>query len=317
MLFSCIPYRITYQILSALAVLLISADLVNAQVASIIRSDVPAANNRALTSRGRLKLLTWNLHLLPAIAINKNQKARARGIAKVLSDSKYDVIVFQEAFHRRARKLIWTVLSEEFPNQYGPRKGGFIKYSSGLWIVSKLELKRQQHIAYSRCSKGTADCRARKGALLVEVEKGGITFQIIGTHLQSKEGSQYQDVRNSQLKELKDLLITNKAESTPFIVTGDLNIAMSMTTDYQHMLSILDVQNGELSGDYKFTADRKTNDMYPSEEAKGKVIDYILMNSMGVEIEQVSRAVKIFRTNWRKKNKDLSDHYAVEAEIVY
>jgi endonuclease/exonuclease/phosphatase family metal-dependent hydrolase len=152
---------------------------------------------------------------------------------------------------------------------------------------------------------------------LVEVEKGGITFQIIGTHLQSKEGSQYQDVRNSQLKELKDLLITNKAESTPFIVIGDLNIAMNMTTDYQQMLSILDVQNGELSGDYKFTADRKTNDMYPSEEAKGKVIDYILINSMGVEIEQVNRAVKIFRTNWRKKNKDLSDHYAVEAEIVY
>ena len=152
----------------------------------------------------------------------------------------------------------------------------------------------------------------------MEVEKGGITFQIIGTHLQSKEGSQYQDVRNSQLKELQDLLITNnKEELTPFIVIGDLNIAMSITTDYQHMLSILDVQNGELSGDYKFTADRTTNDMYPSEEAKGKVIDYILMNSMGVEIEQVNRAVKIFRTNWRKKNKDLSDHYAVEAEIVY
>jgi hypothetical protein len=92
---------------------------------------------------------------------------------------------------------------------------------------------------------------------------------------------------------------------------------MRITTDYQHMLSILDVQNGEISGDYKFTADRKTNDMYPSEEAKGKVIDYILMNSMGVEIEQVNRAVKIFRTKWRKKNRDLSDHYAVEAEIVY
>ena len=109
MLFSFIPYRFTYQIISALAVLLISANLLNAQVASIIRSDVPASNNRALTSRGSLKLLTWNLHLLPAVVINKNQKARARGIAKVLSDSKYDVIVFQEALHRRARKIIWKV----------------------------------------------------------------------------------------------------------------------------------------------------------------------------------------------------------------
>ena len=115
----------------------------------------------------------------------------------------------------------------------------------------------------------------------------------------------------------KTLGAKNKEELVPFIVSGDLNIAMSMTTDYQHMLTILDVENGKLSGDYQFTADRATNDMYPSNEAKGKVIDYILLNSMGVEIEEVKRAVKIFRTSWREKNRDLSDHYAVEAEIVY
>ena len=318
MLYACLPDRFTYHLLSTVAAILLSLVVLHAQVVSGIANDLPVLDSPAVASGGSLKLLTWNLHLLPAVAITKNQKARARGIANVLRDSQYDVIVFQEAFHNRARSIIWNELSVNYPYQYGPRKGGFVKYSSGVWIVSKLELQKKQHLGFSKCSSGTADCRARKGALLVQVEKDGIKFQIIGTHLQSKEGSKYQDVRISQLEELQGLLIAeNKEESVPFIVSGDLNIAMSMTTDYQHMLTILDVENGELSGDYRFTADRKTNDMYPSNEAKGKVLDYILINSMGVEIEQVNRAVMRFRTRWHKKNRDLSDHYAVEAEIVY
>lgn len=318
MLFACLPARFIYHILSALAVIFFSIAVLRAQVVSGTANDLSVSDSPAVASGGSLKLLTWNLHLLPAVAITKNQKARARGIAKVLRDSQYDLIVFQEAFHNRARSIIWNELSVNYPYQYGPRKGGFMKYSSGVWIISKLELQKRQHLGFSKCSGGTADCRARKGALLVQVEKDGIKFQIIGTHLQSKEGGKYQDVRISQLEELQSFLIAkNKEESVPFIVSGDLNIAMSMTTDYQHMLTILDVENGELSGDYQFTANRTTNDMYPSHEAKGKVIDYILLNSMGLKIEKVNRAVKIFRTSWRKKNRDLSDHYAVEAEIVY
>jgi len=316
-LFACLPDRLIYHLLSIVAAILLSFAVLHAQVVSGI-ANVPVLDSPDVASGGSLKLLTWNLHLLPAVVITKNQKERARGIAKVLSDSQYDVIVFQEALHKRARSIIWEELSVNYPHQYGPRKGGFMKYSSGVWIISKLQLQNKQYLGFSKCSRGTADCRARKGALLVQVEKDGVKFQIIGTHLQSKEGVKYQDVRISQLKEIQHLLIAkNKEESVPFIVSGDLNIAMNMTIDYQHMLTILDVENGKISGDYQFTADRATNDMYPSNEAKGKVLDYILLNSMGVEIEEVKRAVKIFRTSWREKNRDLSDHYAVEAEIVY
>ena len=243
-----------------------------------------------------LKVLTWNLHLLPAIVLNKHQKRRAKAIGELLKDTEYDVIVIQEAFHKRAQKLIWRAIVAQYPFQYGPISGGLFKFSSGVWIVSKLELKEQQMIAYNRCSKGTADCRARKGALFVSVEKDSAEFHIIGTHLQAKKGQKHQEVRNTQLKEIQELLIEkNKESGTPFIVTGDLNIAMSQVQDYQHMLSILDVENGPLSGDYKFTSDHSTNDMYPSETAQGKVIDYVFLNKMGANIVDVKREVKLFR----------------------
>ena len=265
-----------------------------------------------------LKVLTWNLHLLPAIVLGKHQKPRAKAIAELLASSEYDVIVFQEAFHKRARKLIWKKLSEHYPYQYWPGNGGLIKFSSGVWVVSKLEITKQEKIAYSTCSPGTADCRASKGALFIQVEKEGMSFQIIGTHLQAKAGDKFQAVRNDQLQEVRDLIIEkNKQVSVPFIVTGDLNIAMAKTLDYRKMLSILDVENGALSGENQFTSDKSTNDMYPSNEAKAKLIDYVLINSMGAELTSVRREVKIFRSNWSKKKKDLSDHYAVEAQISY
>ena len=301
-----------------LTAFLISGDLLFGQVTGENPPDLRRSDNILLDRGGSLKILTWNVHLLPAIVFYKHQKPRARGIAEILSSTEYDIIVFQEAFHKRAHKMIWKVLSAYFPYQYDPEDGGFLKYSSGLWIISKLEIKNREAITYSKCSKGTADCRARKGALFVRVEKDGRPFQVIGTHLQAKEGNKFQEVRNEQLREIRDLLILkNKEESIPFIVTGDLNIAMYKTSDYKQMLSILDVENGELSGDYKFTADQSTNDMYPAEKAQGKLIDYVLLNEVEARIEEVKRAVKIFRTSWRKKNVDLSDHYAVEAEIVY
>lgn len=289
-----------------------------AQIGLVGNISKEIANKVSTYESRNLRILSWNLHLLPAIAINKHQKARAKAIGEVLQNSKYDVIVFQEAFHRRAQKLIWKALGEAYPFQYGPRNGGLFKFSSGIWIISKLELKNQESIAYSKCNRGTADCRAKKGALFVLIEKEGKQFQIIGTHLQAKEGDKFQKVRIDQLNELSDLLIKkNKKDGIPFIITGDMNIAMAETEDYQQMLSILGVENGEFSGEYKFTSDHSVNDMYPSEGAKGEVIDYVLFNKMGANIVDIKRAVKIFRTDWRKKRKDLSDHFAVEAIIYY
>lgn len=263
-----------------------------------------------------LQILSWNVQLLPAIVFYKGQKKRAPLIVNQLKDSPYDIIVFQEAFHKKARKLLWKGLQEAFPHQFGPGKGGFMKFNSGVWIISKLKLEKTDHIKFTKCRIPLSDCRANKGASFVEVIKDGQRIQIFATHVQAKEGEKYQQTRNSQFQEIRDQLIERyKEEKIPQIVLGDLNTSKSKREDYLNMLSILDAEDGELQGEFQYTYDGLMNDMGSSNDKK--VIDYILFNSRGNSKANLTREVKIIQERWSKKNIDLSDHYAVKCQLTY
>jgi len=281
--------------------------------------------NSAFTQEGPIffdkepfSVLSWNLHLLPSVVFYKHQIKRADAIVEVLQNSKYDIIVFQEAFHKRASRKIWKGISAQYPFQYGPVKGSFLRFGSGIWMVSTLEIHNVQNIGFKECKKGSADCRARKGALFVEVEKRGKKFQIIGTHVQAREGEEYQKVRNTQFIQIaKELIEPNADENVPIIVAGDLNTAMAKTKDYQNMLVVLGVENGELDGPFQFTADGKLNDLIKDETRPGKLIDYILINPRKGELKRIVREIVVYKRRWRKRNEDISDHFAIKADIYY
>ena len=276
-----------------------------------------ASGDTTVTDSIKLKLLTWNLQMLPAVMFKKHQVARAKAIAGVLAQTDYDFIVFQEAFHRRARKIIWNRVSESYPYQYGPEKGGFPKVNGGVWIISRIPLQNEQAIKFKKCSRQTMDCRARKGAIFVTLIKNDQKFQIIGTHVQSAEGERYQQTRKSQFLEISEDLIKPRIENkVPLLITGDLNTRKKNTTDYTNMLHILDAYDGDLSGDNQCTFDGSINDFAKSDEP-GSIIDYILVNTRGVQIKSIKREVKIFQKPWSKKNKDLSDHFAVQCELIF
>jgi hypothetical protein len=46
-------------------------------------------------------------------------------------------------------------------------------------------------------------------------------------------------------------------------------------------------------------------------------IDYIFFRHNEAVPESITRRTRIFQSDWSRDNKDLSDHYAVEAVIVY
>lgn len=264
----------------------------------------------------QLQILSWNVQLLPSIAFYKGQMKRAPLIVNKLKDSNYDVIVFQEAFHNKARKLLWKGLIESFPYQLEPGKGGFLKFNSGVWIISKLKLERTDNVKFTKCRIPLEDCRANKGASFVEVIKDGLKVQIFATHVQAREGEKYQQTRNSQFQEMKNQLIEKyKEEKVPQIVLGDLNTSKSKTEDYSNMLVILDAEDGRLAGELQYTYDGILNDMGGSPNKK--VIDYILINKRGNPDVKLNRNVIIFQEQWSKKNVDLSDHYAVECKLIY
>ena len=69
----------------------------------------------SLTGRqNHLKILSWNIGMLPVVDLFKEKDNRPQAIAKALRDKDYDIIVFQEAFTVYARDIIGRSLQDQY-----------------------------------------------------------------------------------------------------------------------------------------------------------------------------------------------------------
>lgn len=262
-----------------------------------------------------LHLLAWNIYMLPPIVKFTGKKKRARLIGEILNASDYDVIVFTEAFHKRSRKLIHSKMKENYPYFEGPafRKKFSLVASSGIWIASKFPMHEVGKIIF-KAKSGLDNKMSRKGALMVRVDKNGQKFDVIGTHMNNMGPLQ---VRYAQLIQIKEELIDTYAdEETPVIVAGDFNI-------YRHAepgaadttAQILDMDIYELSGEEKMTYDYINNKL-----AYGKVqdeLDYVFYRPGKLQVKGAERTVPSITRHWKKRKKDLSDHYPVRFMLYY
>ncbi|MCB0512924.1 MAG: sphingomyelin phosphodiesterase [Bacteroidetes bacterium] len=260
-----------------------------------------------------LKMLSWNIYMLPPMLKFTGKKKRSIHIANQLSQSDYDLIVFQEAFHRGARRRMVKSSQETYPYRIGPAfKSTFsIKTSDGIWIMSKFPIEEVDKIKY-KAKKGI-DRMAKKGALMVKLNKNGQEFYIVGTHLNAA-GSD--DFRIRQLNQLKaELLDKYEKDSLPIIVAGDLNVNKYKKSLYDSMLGILNVSDYNMEGDLQLTYDYTKNTL-----AYGKSqnwIDYIFLINNQLLVKDAKREVKIIESPWSKKHQSLSDHHAVEMKLYY
>ena len=132
-----------------------------------------------------LKILSWNIQMLPHL-VNRNGKAkRAHAIVDQLRKKDYDVIVFQELFRKRSQRIIAKGLAERYPycTPVLNKKTFSLKTNGGVILFSKHPILEVHQIRYEK--RAGFDRLSRKGALLAEVSVRGKHVQIIGTHLQS------------------------------------------------------------------------------------------------------------------------------------
>jgi len=253
--------------------------------------------------------------MLPGGISNLNGR-RAEAIGKWLATSDYDIIVFQEAFCPLARRKIRRLLETRFPYQAGPanRKLFSFKTNSGLWIFSTYPILSSQSIIFK--NRHGWDALSRKGALMVEINVNGASAQIAATHLQNSGGAW---LRHAQCVEFYErLLKPNKKDCTPQLLCGDFNINKNSSEDsYHFMLTTLDASDGDLTGDNKFTYDRLNNDLHVEKGTGKDLIDYILLRKNGAWIDSPQRQIKVIKNRWHAHHEDLSDHYAMEAEIHF
>lgn len=259
-----------------------------------------------------LKILSWNIYMLPKIVVQRHKRERAHAIVDTLRKSDFDIIVFQEAFFPASREIIGEGLRTLYPYQYGPANndGKTLKTNSGVWILSKINLKLLNATQFKNCT-GT-DCFARKGAMLLEGVWNDKPFQILGTHLQA-DG--FDIIRQKQMDQIYiELLAENKREGVPQIICGDMNTEREMTEHYCEMLNCLDAQDGDITGVEKCSYDGVNNPIAQSFGVNNKAnYDYILVRSNGMKMKALKRFVSVMR----KGKKYLSDHYGVACELKF
>ena len=271
--------------------------------------------NETDTSKNQeLNILTWNIYMLPYCSVINGNHQRAKIIAAKIKNLAYDIIVFQEAFDHRSRKIIRKQLSQVFPFQYGPvNESGFsFRTNSGIWVISKIPLREKEEIEFSH--RYGIDAMARKGAILLEGNWEGNLFQLLGTHLQADSPD---SIRREQCNEIAERLLQKyKIDQVPQIICGDFNIETKDTINYRHMLTTLNARNGKLEGKIQSTYDEVENLLAKKEGGKKSIIDYILVSNAEI-IKNIQRKVSVFKEVMEDKTIDLSDHYGIEASINF
>lgn len=263
-----------------------------------------------------LRLLTWNIYMLPTIAKRTEQVKRAPYIADLLAKTNFDVIILNEAFHHKAYRIISEHLKSFFPYQTGQihKKVG-IKTNSGLAIFSRFPFKILGKIQYNNCN--TADCYSRKGAVMIELTKNKKdTIQIVNTHLQAfyEEPKIFQDTRQKQYEQIKNELLNKyKKTGVPQIVAGDLNTDYLSHPDwYKQMLETLGATHEKITQGQVYTHECGEKRV-PYQTA----LDYILYIANGREGRVISKIFETTHPNYNFSKSYLSDHYGVQGTIIW
>ena len=250
-----------------------------------------------------ISILSWNIHMLPGTIYHATKKVkRAKLIAEEFIKKDYDILVIQEAFHFRTRRILKKKLKDKYSYISKPLNFRFFSFrtNGGVWVLSKIKL---EEIASVKFDVATGSSRwARKGAVLFQGELNEKSFQLIGTH--TNGGS----VNDRQFKMIyNELILPYEKKGVSQIICGDLNCSFENKVAYQSMLSILDAEDTPLNGDYFYSNHEKTS-----------IIDYILIRKNESEFNQISKKIILIGSDWKVGKRrfpdtvGLSDHMPLE-----
>jgi len=267
--------------------------------------------------------------MLPIIKHNA-KSTRAHAIVEQLNKRNYDVVIFQELFHRNSRKIITEVLIAKYPYNTPVlnKKSIAFKTNGGVMIFSKYPIKEIHELRYS--DRTGIDRMSRKGALMAEIDVNGKLVQVVGTHLQAFG---VQSIMYSQYKELASGLLDPYTKAgVPQLICGDFNTLKSLPPKlpvgisqsfvdrlarYQVLVETLRATDGDLEGKQQYTMDRPYNDLCVSRKEYRLLLDYAFLRPNGLTSYSIKRRVQIIRQRWSLEHEDLSDHFALEAVLLW
>lgn len=264
-----------------------------------------------------LKLLTWNVYMLPRPLNFTKQNERTKLIGEKLLTTDYDVILLQEAFMSGFRKKISKALKEKYPYQDHLRKSKRILHfvNSGLYVASKYPFEVLGWHYFNSCTH--SDCFSSKGVLLIEVTTPkGNKVQIAMSHMQAWNDDTAVNVRKQQIEEINNLLKSYSRPEIPQILAGDLNIDGKIEKEYPGAVKALEMTSTPLEGELNATNGFAV-ECYktPGEPGEGEWLDHIWLKQNDTQTEILNKKVIPFLATMKDKECSLSDHYGVEATL--
>lgn len=265
-----------------------------------------------------VKLLTWNVFMLPRPINFSRQKERTALIGKALLETDYDIILLQEAFVGRFRKDVSRIIGHKYPYQDHLAKSRRLLHflNSGLYIASRYPFEVLGWHYFNECTN--IDCLSSKGVLLVEVTTPkGKKVQIAMSHMQAWDDKKAVETRKNQIEEIKTLLDTYSRPNVPQILAGDLNIDGKVDLEYPAALATLQMISTSLKGPILASNGFKV-DCYktPGGHSDGQWLDHFWLRAQGTESVIFDKKVRPFFAVMKgDKECSLSDHYAVEATL--
>ena len=269
-----------------------------------------------------LKVLSWNVQLLPAMywplswRFRSWQYKRINWISDYLNEQDFDVIALQEIFTKKMARKMRRKLHKQYPHQIRPKNKRFtLRLSDGVLVVSKLPIEQIDYVFFD--DGYSHDKMANKGCVLIQGEKEGVPFQLTATHLQSINDSSANAVRQSQCQQIKNALLDPHQQSNvPQLITGDLNVRKSIEDWYETVLGILDAEDYDLNDPRPYTFDNQNYWVQKHPKAHDNVqLDYILLRKNGSQTNIKQLTLQRPTKQYKDQTVDYADHYGVIAEI--
>ena len=262
----------------------------------------------------KLNVMAYNVWALLPGLVSKDVSERLNLIADKISGQ--DVIVFSELFENNRRETFLNKIRSEYPYQTSVvDRSGAIE-DGGVLIVSRWPIEVDKHIAFNECD--AEDCLSAKGVKYARINKQGRKYHVFGSHTQAWTAEKNQRTRASQLQQIRDFIdAQNIAVNEPVIIAGDLNVDKShFPQEYNDMLNILAAREVPSSGGYPYTADGRVNAWT---SGRAEILDYVLVSENHLLPADSSAKVNVLRSIDASvfTKYDLSDHFAVEAQLSY
>jgi endonuclease/exonuclease/phosphatase family metal-dependent hydrolase len=269
----------------------------------------------AAQTQTSLKILTWNIQMLPAMfgtwvaKLDKMQHLRASWIVDYLKQQDYDVVCLQEAFDPQSVKLLVDGLTPVYPYVVLPRYGGHIwQQSSGVLFLSRVPIKHDAHVVFS--AGAGVERFAAKGCTLVEGIKDGLSFQVAGTHFQTgRDSFKLADSRMAA----EDILKAHRRDKVPQFFVGDFNIKKD-SPQYVQLLKDTGMVEFPIDDPRPYTSD--SNNSWKTGKQKLVHIDHILLDPQGTQATITVQHIQRAKHEYNGKPIDLSDHYGIIAEAL-